>query len=134
MIYRAHVRNSQIEETVASQIVSAEMRRLARVSSRASDLGDILQDSPSPLKKRGSKLNMEGSEDAPPRHRTQTEGGKALAQKARKKKKKKIGTSTLFAIVIFDEFLKELAALAQEHSVASPLLYVPKSVTPVSVH
>ena len=125
MIYRAEVRNSQIEETVASQIVSAEMRRLARVNSRASDLGDVLP----LLKKRGSKLNMEASEEPAPRHRAQTEGGKALAQKARKKKKKKVGTNTLFAIVIFDEFLKELAALAQEHSVASPLLFVPKSVT-----
>jgi len=42
-----------------------------------------------------------------------------------KKKHKKVATSKLFAIVIFDEFLKELAAISQEQSIVSPLSYMP---------
>ena len=143
MIYRAHVRNSQHEDSVATQVVAAEMRRLIRQTSKvlelsdtpelklltkqdsvASEIGDIV---PSSLKKRGSKLNIEVGEDPIPRHRAQTEGTRALAHKRRKKKK--VPTNTLFAVVIFDEFLRELAALSQAHSVLDPLLYMPKSVT-----
>ena len=42
-----------------------------------------------------------------------------------KKKHKKVATSKLFAIIIFDEFLKELAAISQEQSIVSPLSYMP---------
>jgi len=42
-----------------------------------------------------------------------------------KKKHKKVATSKLFSIVIFDEFLKELAAISQEQSIVSPLSYMP---------
>lgn len=116
MIYRAHVRNTQLEESVASQIV----KRLTRQSSRISEVGDT-----PPLKKTGSKQNMETSEEHLARHRVHAEGSRALAHK----RKKKVPTNTLFTIVVFEEFLKELAAMAQEHSVLNPLLYQPKSVT-----
>jgi len=43
----------------------------------------------------------------------------------RKHKQKKVATSKLYSIVIFDEFLKELAAISQEQSIVSPLLYCP---------
>ena len=124
MIYSAHKRNSQMEESVASQIVSAE-KRLMRQNSRASELGEL---TPFLLKKRSSKLSIEASEE---RQRTQaaSESTVTSAQKARRKKKKKVPTNTLFAVVIFDEFLKELAALSQEHSVLNPLLYLPRPVS-----
>lgn len=44
-------------------------------------------------------------------------------QQTPKRKQKKVGTSKLYSIVIFDEFLKELAAISQEQSIVSPVLY-----------
>ena len=44
-------------------------------------------------------------------------------QQTPKRKQKKVATSKLYSIVIFDEFLKELAAISQEQSVVSPVLY-----------
>ncbi len=148
MIYLAQVRNSQVQESVAKQMVMAEMRRLVRQGSRASELGDPMElalrhqlvkqgslvselgDFPSPLKKRGSKASMDAVEDPlPHRSRAHTEGVKGLAQKRRTARKKKVSTNTLFAVTIFDEFLKELAALSQEHSVLNPQLYLSKLVT-----
>lgn len=42
-----------------------------------------------------------------------------------KRKQKKVATTKLYSIVIFDEFLKELAAISQEQSIVSPVLYSP---------
>ena len=124
MIYRAHVRNTQLEVSVAQQIIS----RLMRQSSRASELGETQdKELPSPLKKRGSKASVDIPEDplANPRQRVHSGGAKSLAKK---RKRKTVSTDTLFAIVIFDEFLRELSALSQEHSVLNPTLYLPKSL------
>ena len=44
-------------------------------------------------------------------------------QQTPKRKQKKVPTSKLYSIVIFDEFLKELAAISQEQSIVSPVLY-----------
>ena len=44
-------------------------------------------------------------------------------QQTPKRKQKKIATSKLYSMVIFDEFLKELAAISQEQSIVSPILY-----------
>ena len=120
MIYRAHVRNSQLEASVAQQIVS----RLMRQSSMMSELGDVQDKDTSSLKKKSSKMNVDSSEDPLPstRPRVHTAGEKSLTKK---RKGKKVSTDTLFAIVIFDEFLRELAALSQEHSVLNPTLYLP---------
>lgn len=46
-------------------------------------------------------------------------------QQTPKRKHKKVATSKLYSIVIFDEFLKELAAISQEQSIVSPALYHP---------
>lgn len=131
MIYRAQVRNSQIEPSAARQMVT----RLLRQSSRI-DMGLELpppEDGPSLLRKRTSKSNItapeasesHGDELAPvSRSRVRTEGS-SLKSSVRVKKKK-VSTDTLFAIVIFDEFLRELAALSQEHSVLNPLTYSAK--------
>lgn len=144
MIYLAQLRNTQEEESVAKQVVAAEMRRLVHQSSRVSELGESteqvlrrqlvkqgslvseLGDPPPALRKRGSKQNLDTSEDPLPRSRAYTEGVRA---KRRTTRKKKVPTNTLFAVVIYDEFLKELAALSQEHSVVNPQLYLSKPAT-----
>ena len=125
MIYRAQVRNSQIEPSAAQQIVS----RLLRQSSRV----DMGLEPPPP---EGQRKRLAGTperttspqDDLPPVHRSRarTEGA-SLKSKVRVKKKK-VSTDTLFAIIIFDEFLRELAALSQEHSVLNPSAYLPRSI------
>ena len=55
---------------------------------------------------------------------------KEKSQKKRKfGSKKKLTTNTLFCIVIFHDFLKELAALSQQHSVLDPIIYTPSTPT-----
>ena len=110
MIYRAHVRNAQLEESVASQIVS----RLARQSSTLSQIGD----SSSIASIENHKQPMSIEEPMPRvRAHTEVQRSKSLHRStARRTKPKKVSTNTLFAIVIFDEFLKELASLAHEHA------------------
>ena len=130
MIYRAKVRNSQIEESVAQQIVSRLLRQSSRLTEGALEAAVMnhTDGSHSPPKKRASKAKLStisSSQDDPThtaKSKTVTEG--ALTKKPRKKK---VSTDTLFAIVIFDEFMRELAALAQEHSVTSPVVHIPKS-------
>ena len=46
-------------------------------------------------------------------------------QQTPKRKQKKVGTTKLYSIVIFDEFLKELAAISQEQAIVSPVQYNP---------
>ena len=46
-------------------------------------------------------------------------------QQTPKRKQKKVATTKLYSIVIFDEFLKELAAISQEQSIVTPVLYSP---------
>ena len=115
MIYRAHIRNAQLEESVASQIVS----RLTRQTSTLSQLGEGL--TPVDNHKEKTPSSTESAEEPLPRARSHTEvhRSKSLHRSsgaARRTKPKKLSTNTLFAIVIFDEFLKELASLAHEHA------------------
>lgn len=58
---------------------------------------------------------------------TKVEGGppQTSGEQTPKRKQKKVATSKLYSIVIFDEFLKELAAISQEQSIVSPVLYCP---------
>lgn len=130
MIYRAKVRNAQIEESVAQQIVSRLLRESSRLSEAALEaVANHTDGSPSPPRKRASQAKLtttKSSQDDPaltPKSKAVGDGSKSLIKKA---KKKKVSTDTLFAIVIFDEFLRELAALAQEHSVTNPTVNVPK--------
>ena len=46
-------------------------------------------------------------------------------QQTPKRKQRKVATTKLYSIVIFDEFLKELAAISQEQSIVTPVLYSP---------
>ena len=133
MIYRAKVRNSQIEESVAQQIVSRLLRQSSRLTEGALEaVANHSDGSHSPPKKRASQAKLttsSSSQDdttAPPsKVKSMADGSsKSLTKKPRKKK---VSTDTLFAIVIFDEFLRELAALAQEHSVTNPVVNIPKS-------
>ena len=137
MIYRAQVRNAQLGESMAEQIVS----RLMKQSSRADLLGSLdtsshdnsSLDGAAPLRKKGSQVALAaaGGEEG---ERTQGRaGGSATDAPGRtttRKYKKKISTDTLFAVVIFDEFLRELSALSQEHSALNPLLMLPKASEP----
>ena len=132
MIYRAKVRNSQIKESVAQQIVSRLLRQSSVVSEAALDAVATHADgSHSPPRKRASQAKLSSSsttQDEPStKSKGTTESSKSLIKKPRKKK---VSTDTLFAVVIFDEFLRELAALAQEHSVTNPVMNLPKSSLP----
>lgn len=133
MIYRAKVRNSQIEESVAQQIVSRLLRQSSVVSEAALDaISNHPDGGHSPPRKRASqaKLSLSSAstqDEQSAKSKVTTDGSKSLIKKPRKKK---VSTDTLFAIVIFDEFLRELAALAQEHSVTNPVMNLPKSSLP----
>ena len=52
---------------------------------------------------------------------------KPYKRKKSESKKKKLTTNGLFCIVIFHDFLKELAALSQQHSVLDPFVYTPST-------
>ena len=121
MIYRAHIRNAQIEESVASQIVS----RLTKQASVLSQIGDST-DVATPKITGSSKHSTESAEDPLPRTAAHVEVQRTRSVHragSRRTKPKKVSTDTLFAIVIFDEFLKELASLAHEHSCLNPTTY-----------
>lgn len=119
MIYRAHVRNAQLEESVASQIVA----RLTKQSSVISQLGDTLENASLSIETHKQKRSSDSIEDPLPRSRSHTEVHRTHSVQrsgTRRTKPKKVSTNTLFAIVIFDEFLRELASLAHEHSCHNP--------------
>ena len=133
MIYRAKVRNSQITESVAQQIVSRLLRQSSVLSEAALDTVSNHPDGPhSPPRKRASQAKLVSSsssaQDEPAtKSKATTDSSKSLIKKPRKKK---VSTDTLFAVVIFDEFLRELAAFAQEHSMTNPVMNLPKSSLP----
>ena len=132
MIYRAKVRNSQMKESVAQQIVSRLLRQSSIVSEAALDAVSKHADggTPSPPRKRASqsKLTTSSTQDeSSTKSQGTVENSRSLIKRPRKKK---VSTDTLFAIVIFDEFLRELAALAQEHSVTNPIEILSKSSLP----
>lgn len=108
MIYRAHVRNSQLEASVASQIVA----RITRQSSLA------LDSKPAPATEPKSSFNSTTEDPLPRRINSEVPRTRSVHRTSgtRRTKPKKVSTNTLFAIVIFDEFLKELASLAHEHA------------------
>lgn len=126
MIYRARVRNSQIQPSAAQQIVSRLLKQSSRID-MGLELPPLLDGGVSPARKKTPDVS-EHSEDLQPisRSRAHTEGS-SLKSSVRVRKKK-VSTDTLFAIVIYDEFLRELAALSQEHSVLNPSSYLPKSI------
>lgn len=75
-----------------------------------------------PERETGFTYNVASS---PASNSKQDNGGtpSTSGQQTPKKKQKKVATIKLYSIVIFDEFLKELAAISQEQSIVSPVLY-----------
>ena len=124
MIYRAHVRNAQLEESVASQIVA----RLTKQSSVVSNLGDTLDN----MALNKPHQPTDSVKEPLPRSRAHTEVQRTRSvprSVTRRTKPKKVSTNTLFAIVVFDEFLRELAALAHEHACLNPVTFHPRTGT-----
>ena len=147
MVYRAQVRNSQVKESVARQIVK---RQLLQQNSR-SDLSESFvivsmpEGSPA-LVKTNSRSQLPAVTASSSSKGESHSGGKAGGQEQRsvggsrtgeikgqqrsiKKRNKKVSTDTLFAVMIFYEFLQELASISEEQSIMHSLLYLPKSTT-----
>lgn len=120
MAYRAQVRNSQVKETVARQII---LRQLHQTNSRA-DLESSVGGTPAPSTPSPSGTGEEGGGA-----RAQEQGTGNAHRSSGKKRNKKVSTDTLFAIIILYEFLQELAAISEEQSVVHSLLYFPKSTS-----
>lgn len=119
MAYRAQVRNSQVQESRARQIL------LRQMSSRTDlDIPSTPVGSHPPLERTSSKKKLPISSSGK---------GSAMQEVGRHrqsvKKNKKVSTDTLFAVVIFHEFLQELASISEEQSVMHSLLYLPKSTS-----
>eukprot|EP00731_Ephydatia_muelleri_P030662 Em0022g176a len=113
MVYWSKVRNEQVEESIGAQIV-AEARQLKKQSSIASGLVEEGQKTKAPA--------ASGQEDKGPVIAT----GSPKLQRAGKKKKK-ASTNSLFAMIIFQEFLRELATISQQHASLYPCLLTLKS-------
>jgi len=86
--------------------------------------------SPSRASTSSSKDSSNGSSKKPKSE--QPGGGRELHRK--KKKSKKVTTDTLYAVMIFYEFVKELASISEEHSVLHSLLYLPNPTSLLSNH
>lgn len=126
MLYRAQLRNSQMEESAAKRQRIAQLL-LRQQSSQSlldtSALGTTPESSrQTSLVKRASKTNFERSKDG-------QLGGGGSSSRGTKKKTKKVSTDTLFAVIIFYEFLRELASISEEQSVVHSLLYLPKATS-----
>ena len=135
MVYRAKVRNSQMQASIARQIVLYQLQRqTSRAELDSSVTIPSSLDHHSSLVKRTSMGNMSVSSHtkAEPSSRMTQDQGEKLQHRSSKKRSKKVPTDTLFAVVIFHEFLQELASISEEQSVMHSLLYLPKS-TPLLV-
>lgn len=107
MIYKAALKEGKVSEESTR---SKPHKLLTKLDSCISDIGE-----PAP-----AATSMAENDVIRPRRRAQTEGSRTMmAMKRTKRKKHKVTANTLFAIIIFSEFLKELAAISLEHSVAS---------------
>lgn len=106
MIYKAAVKGNVKDPTSRS----GSLKMLVKTSSCLSDLGDQETPVPDTVPPQGGRM----------RRRAYTEGGKSMAAIKRKKKQYKVTASSLYAIVIFGEFVKELSAVSLEHSTANP--------------
>ena len=131
MVYRAQVRNSQVPESRARQL-------LRQMTSRTELVGPDGVFPPT-LEKTGSKAKLPASsvrekEDsrsgkggASSQDQGVGGGGGGRGWQSMKKRNKKVSTDTLYAVIVFYEFLQELASISEEQSVVHSLLYVPKS-------
>lgn len=131
-----------MKESVARQIVK---RQLLQQNSR-SDLLENLTSSPQGSHAALVKMNSRGQlpagssgkDESSTGTKTGSSGGggnrtaegKGQQQRSSvKKRNKKVSTDTLFAVMIFYEFLQELASISEEQSIVHSLLYLPKSTS-----
>lgn len=129
MIYREQARNQQPHSTPARHLLSKQLRHSQsrpELDVKSPEVATF--SSPSVLSKRTSKADLSFvssiSKDSGSSSKGKSEqyGGKELRKK---KKSKNVTTDTLYAVMIFYEFVKELASISEEHSVLHSLLYLP---------
>lgn len=122
MTYRAQVRNSQVQESRARAILLRQMSSRTDLDVPSTPVGTR-----PPLEKTNSQKKLPvSSSTREDRHGSRREGGH---RQSVKKRSKKVSTDTLFAVVMFHEFLQELASISEEQSVMHSLLYLPKSTS-----
>ena len=154
MLYRAQVRNSQVKESVARQIVKRQLLQQSSRTDLSESLAMVAKPEGSPaLVKMSSRSQLpavpasSGSTKPDESHggaragnqeqrgggsgenRTTEVKGQQQQRSSVKKRNKKVSTDTLFAVMIFYEFLQELASVSEEQSVMHSLLYLPKSTS-----
>lgn len=141
MAYRAQVRNSQVQESRARQILRQlhlnNSRTDLEVSATIPSMPDGVCHS---LAKTNSKSKLFPSSSGPREEHSSSSssgGGRAVTQdqvggrghRSVRKRTKKVSTDTLYAVIIFYEFLQELASISEEQSVVYSFLYLPKSTS-----
>lgn len=129
MVYWAKVRNDQVEESIGAQIV-AEARQLKKQMSLASEIGTTVGEEG---QKAGQKVKaaagsgdegaaQKAGQKAGPAAPVLSGGSPKLHRAGRKKRK--ASTNALFAMILFQEFLRELAAISQQHASLYPCVHV----------
>lgn len=119
MIYRAQVRNSQLRGTTAQKVLT---RQLLRQQSSCADLNGAIPSTPE-IRSPSSPVSKTP--------KTVLSNSKTNSQDQtirRNVRKKKVSTDTLFAVVIFYEFLRELSSISEEQSIMHSVLYLPKLI------
>ena len=115
MVYWSKVRNEQVDESIGAQIV-AEARQLKKQSSLASGLVEETHK---------TKAAAASGQDEAHKGPSVATGSPKLQRAG--KKKRKASTNMLFAMIIFHEFLRELATISQLHASLYPCLHTLKS-------
>ena len=148
MIYRAQIRNRCAPHPVDRQMLSKQSRpsnsQLDLDSSFTSPEPPIAFSSPSfvcsssvlGVSKKNSMADYSSSlkeEDDGGAGRGKSGQGEGREVRRSRRKSKKVSTDTLYAVVIFYEFVKELAAISEEHSVLHSLLYLPNPASSLLV-
>ncbi len=129
MIYREMVRNQRSHSGTTKQVLIRQLRQTpSKPELDISSPDPPTYSSPSVLNKRTSKTDLSSSISASSKNgnsHSKDVKSEHSRESHRKKKSKKVSTDTLYAVVIFYEFLKELASVSEEHSVLHSLLYLP---------
>ena len=122
MVYWAKVRNDQVEESIGAQIV-AEARQLQKQASLATDIGNTAVEVG---QKEGQKIKTAAATSGDEKG-TDIISSAVSPKRHKAGKKRKAPTNSLFAMVIFQEFLRELATISQLHASLYPCLHVFRS-------
>ena len=134
MVYRAQVRNQCAHDSMA-KLLSKHLRRSSQpdvdISFTTPEPPVFISSPPSTSSvhsksKRNSKAGLSSNKKEEGRDGRGKGGlGEGGVQRKSRKKSKKVSTDTLYAVVIFYEFVRELASISEEHSVLHSLLYLP---------